>query len=324
MLEVNARVRIPLREFHFSFSRSSGAGGQNVNKVNTKATLRWQVEHSPSLPDDVRQRFVQRYRRRITHEGELVLTSQRFRDQGRNVADCLEKLRAMLEEVSRAPRPRKRTRPTKASKERRLQAKRGHRHAQAAAPSPGRRGLEVASRLRLSHLAPLDKALVLILVPLWVVWFGLGVRTQVLGLGTAAVGLVVEDADHYPVLSGQYAALLHSSDPLASAGLRSGDRLIRLGETDLRGVGTLAFLALSAEEGGRDPSVRVVSERGGERFETSLPLAPASVMRSVLALSLAFAAASLFLLLRGASDTDGARILLLLDGLRDRAMHAAR
>jgi ribosome-associated protein len=124
MLEVNQRIRIPLREFHFSFSRSSGAGGQNVNKVNTKATLRWQVARSPSLPADARERFVQRYRRRITLEGELVMTSQRFRDQGRNVADCLEKLRAMLEEVSRAPRPRKRTRPTKASKERRLQTKR--------------------------------------------------------------------------------------------------------------------------------------------------------------------------------------------------------
>lgn len=124
MLEVNQRIRIPLREFHFSFSRSSGAGGQNVNKVNTKATLRWQVERSPSLPDDVRARFLERYHRRITHDGELVLTSQRFRDQGRNVADCLGKLRVLLEDVSRAPRARKRTRPTRAAKERRLKQKR--------------------------------------------------------------------------------------------------------------------------------------------------------------------------------------------------------
>ncbi len=124
MLVVNLRVRVPLREFRFTFSRSSGSGGQNVNKVNTKATLRWSVAHSPSLPEDVRRRFLARFERRITGEGELVLTSQRFRDQGRNVADCLEKLRAMLAEVAKAPRPRRPTRPTQASRVRRLRAKR--------------------------------------------------------------------------------------------------------------------------------------------------------------------------------------------------------
>ena len=124
MLEVGSRIRIPLREFDFSFARSSGAGGQNVNKVNTKATLRWAVAHSPSLAQGVRERFLARYRRRITVEGELVLTSQRFRDQGRNVADCLEKLRAMLAEVEHAPRPRKKSRPSRAARERRLTEKR--------------------------------------------------------------------------------------------------------------------------------------------------------------------------------------------------------
>ena len=123
MLEIDHRIRVPLREFSFTFSRSAGAGGQNVNKVNTKATLRWAVARSPSLPDDVRERFLERYRRRITGEGELVLTSQRFRDQGRNVADCIEKLRAMLLEVSRPPRRRKPTKPTRASRERRLAEK---------------------------------------------------------------------------------------------------------------------------------------------------------------------------------------------------------
>jgi ribosome-associated protein len=125
VLEVNRRIRIPLRELSFSFARSSGAGGQNVNKVNTKATLRWSVADSPSLPEDVRERFLARYRRRITREGDLVLTSQRFRDQGRNVADCVEKLRALLLEVATAPRRRRPTRPTRASRERRLQQKRG-------------------------------------------------------------------------------------------------------------------------------------------------------------------------------------------------------
>ena len=124
MLVVNPRLKVPLREIRFSFSRSSGAGGQNVNKVNTKATLRWNLRKSPSLPEGVRERLCTRYARRITRDGELVLTSQRFRDQGRNVADCLEKLREMLADVARPPRPRKPTRPTRASKQRRLDEKR--------------------------------------------------------------------------------------------------------------------------------------------------------------------------------------------------------
>ena len=124
MLSVEPDIRIPLREFRFRFARSSGAGGQNVNKVNTKVTLRWAVERSPSLPEGVRRRFVERYRRRITREGELVLTSQRFRDQGRNTADCLEKLRAMLSEAARPPRPRRSTRPSRAQRAKRLSEKR--------------------------------------------------------------------------------------------------------------------------------------------------------------------------------------------------------
>ncbi len=123
MLVVNEKIRIRLKELRFSFSRSSGAGGQNVNKVNSKATLRWDVLGSPSLPDDVRDRFLRSYSRRITADGEFELSSQRFRDQGRNVADCLEKLRAMLAEVAVARRPRKRTRPTRAAVERRLTGK---------------------------------------------------------------------------------------------------------------------------------------------------------------------------------------------------------
>jgi len=123
MLVINARLKIPLREFRFSFARSSGPGGQNVNKVSSKATLRWPVLESPSLPDSVRRRFLAKYRRRVTAEGELVITSQRFRDAGRNVADCLEKLRTMLAESAVTPKPRKPTKPTRASVRRRLQAK---------------------------------------------------------------------------------------------------------------------------------------------------------------------------------------------------------
>ena len=124
MLVVTPRLKIPLREFRFTFARSSGPGGQNVNKVNSKATLRWSVSSSRSLPEGVRHRFVARYRRQINSEGELVMTSQRFRDAGRNVADCLEKLRKMLGEVAVAPKRRKPTKPTAGSVRRRLEEKR--------------------------------------------------------------------------------------------------------------------------------------------------------------------------------------------------------
>ena len=123
MLVINNKLTIPLHEFDFTFARSSGPGGQNVNKVNTKDTLRWPVTSSTSLPEAVRIRFVARYSRRISKEGDLLMTSQRFRNQGRNVGDCLEKLRAMILAVAQTPKTRRPTRPSRASKERRLQAK---------------------------------------------------------------------------------------------------------------------------------------------------------------------------------------------------------
>ena len=124
VLVVNSRIQIPYDEFRFSFARSSGPGGQNVNKLNTKAVLRWPITSSVSVPDDVRQRFLAQFRSRVTAEGEFVVSSQQFREQSRNVADCLEKLRAMLHSVAAAPRKRKRTKPSRGSIERRLAAKR--------------------------------------------------------------------------------------------------------------------------------------------------------------------------------------------------------
>ena len=124
MLVVGSSLKIPLREFRFTFSRSSGPGGQNVNKVNTKVTLRWAITSSPSVPQAVLQRFRARHPRRVAGSGDLIVTSQRFRDQGRNVADCLEKLRAMLAEVAGPPKVRKKKKRPKADNERRLKAKR--------------------------------------------------------------------------------------------------------------------------------------------------------------------------------------------------------
>ncbi len=126
MLIVPPHLRIPHAELQFTFVRSSGPGGQNVNKLNTKAVLRWAVRASPSLPSDVRARFLDRYQHRITNDGDLVLSSQRFRDQLQNQRDCLEKLREMLAAIAVAPKRRRKTKPTKASIVRRRTEKRAN------------------------------------------------------------------------------------------------------------------------------------------------------------------------------------------------------
>ncbi len=122
-LVVTERLKVPLREFEFIYSRSSGPGGQNVNKVASRVQLVWNIEGSKSLPGAVKGRFRAKYGSRISKDGRLIVASSRYRDQGRNLADCLEKLRAMLLEVARPPKVRKKTRPTRGSVERRLKEK---------------------------------------------------------------------------------------------------------------------------------------------------------------------------------------------------------
>jgi ribosome-associated protein len=123
-LRINAQLAIPRRELRFTFVRSSGPGGQNVNKVASKAVLRWDVSRSTSIPEEVRDRLIKRAARQINSRGELLLTSQRYRDQARNIADCLEKLQNLILAASKPRRARKKTRPTKAAKQARLDAKR--------------------------------------------------------------------------------------------------------------------------------------------------------------------------------------------------------
>ena len=121
---INSRIQIPEDELRFTFVRSSGPGGQNVNKLNTKAVLRWSVRGSRGLPEEVRSRLLERFAPRITGDGEVIVTSQRFRDQRQNERDCLEKLREMLLAVATPPKRRKKTRPTRASVKRRREEKR--------------------------------------------------------------------------------------------------------------------------------------------------------------------------------------------------------
>jgi ribosome-associated protein len=123
-LRVNAQISVPRSELRFSFVRSSGPGGQNVNKVASKAVLRWAVQRSPALPDSVRARFIAQNRRRINDRGELILSSQRYRDQPKNIEDCLAKLRALISSAAIVPRARKKTRVPKAALESRLRQKR--------------------------------------------------------------------------------------------------------------------------------------------------------------------------------------------------------
>ncbi len=124
MITVTPSITIPDEELELRYVRSSGPGGQNVNKLSTKAVLRWNVVASESVPEPVKQRFVDRYRRRITAGGEIVLSSQRHRHQARNAEDCRQRLRAMLHAVVQPPRPRKPTKVPRRAVEARLRDKR--------------------------------------------------------------------------------------------------------------------------------------------------------------------------------------------------------
>jgi ribosome-associated protein len=117
---------LPQHELHFTYARSSGAGGQNVNKVSSKAVLRWHPASSIGLPFAVKERFLARFANKLTGEGDLIITSERHRDQGRNAADCIEKLREMIQMVWSAPKKRRPTKPTFGSKQRRLKSKKLH------------------------------------------------------------------------------------------------------------------------------------------------------------------------------------------------------
>lgn len=124
MIEITPAIHLDESEFRFDFVRSSGPGGQNVNKVSTAVQLYFDVKNSPSLPDDVRLRLAHLAGKKMTDEGVLVIQARRYRTQEENRQDALKRLVTLIQKAAEKPKVRRRTRVPPQEKERRLEAKR--------------------------------------------------------------------------------------------------------------------------------------------------------------------------------------------------------
>jgi ribosome-associated protein len=123
MIQVTSSIQIGEQELQESFIRSSGPGGQNVNKVATAVQLRFDVARSPSLPQEVRERLLRLGGKRVTEAGVLMIDARRFRTQERNRQDARERLVALIRKAAERPKARRKTRPTAGSVKRRLESK---------------------------------------------------------------------------------------------------------------------------------------------------------------------------------------------------------
>ncbi|MDD5452298.1 MAG: alternative ribosome rescue aminoacyl-tRNA hydrolase ArfB [Desulfovibrionales bacterium] len=123
MIRVSSKIMLDDNELHFRFVRSSGPGGQKVNKVATAVQLRFDVIRSPSLPPEIRERLLRIAGKKVTESGMFIIQAQRFRTQERNLQDAIDRLAALIRRAAEIPKPRRKTMAPLASRRRRIEAK---------------------------------------------------------------------------------------------------------------------------------------------------------------------------------------------------------
>jgi ribosome-associated protein len=136
MIEITPTILLDDTEIKFTFVRSQGPGGQNVNKVSTAVLLRFNVFNSVSLPDAIKERMISLLGKRLTSQGDLIIKSNRFRTQGRNKQDAINKLQEIIKQAVIIPKKRKKTKPSKTAVKRRLDNKKTHSQKKSLRRSP--------------------------------------------------------------------------------------------------------------------------------------------------------------------------------------------